>query len=289
MSVSMWVYAKDTETTGWGGVNLLEFGDPSNPLNNSVFWLPFTVDGDYLSMTFTSALGAATLDQFRSGVFFQTITGGRAEFNLTSEKFAAGALRDGWVHVFFAIDGQNNTTYTYTQLAAPQDTVSLPIVKTYINGQNKTKTTFSDVNPNPPLIYFFTDGSTNAQALAGTSLNLISPPADYDICNTWKIGIDGFALGMPMTEVDIPGHPNARYAETQIWFGTFIDPAVHISKFIDARGKPVDPAIPRAAFGAPDILFSRNKRAGKLFETNQGTAGSFAKIGTLTDFTNGPF
>lgn len=286
MSASMWGYAKDAETTGWGGVNLLEFGDPSSL--NSVIWMPFTPDGDYLDMRFTSPLNGAVLDQYDSGGLFATATG-RAEFNLTSEKLTSGALRDGWVHVFFAIDGQNNTTYTYSQIAAPQDSVSLPIIKTYINGVNRTKTAFTDPLANPPLIYFFTDGSTNTEALTGLSLNLISPPVRHDILNPWKISLDGFALGMPMTEADIPGHPKARYAETQIWFGTFIDPAVHISKFIDARGKPVDPAIPRAAFGAPDILFSRNKRAGKLFETNQGTAGSFTKIGTLTDFANGPF
>jgi hypothetical protein len=55
--------------------------------------------------------------------------------------------------------------------------------------------------------------------------------------------------------------------------------------FIDADGKPVDPAVVTAALGAPCILFSGDAAA---FATNQGTGGAFTLTGTLTDASTSP-
>lgn len=55
--------------------------------------------------------------------------------------------------------------------------------------------------------------------------------------------------------------------------------------FIDAGGKPVDPAVATAALGAPCILFSGDSAA---FATNQGTGGAFTLNGSLTNASTSP-
>ena len=55
--------------------------------------------------------------------------------------------------------------------------------------------------------------------------------------------------------------------------------------FIDADGKPVDPAIATIALGAPCMLFSGDATA---FGTNQGTGGAFTTTGTLTNASSSP-
>lgn len=56
--------------------------------------------------------------------------------------------------------------------------------------------------------------------------------------------------------------------------------------FIDANGKPVDPAVATAALGVVGpVLFSGNDSA---FATNQGTGGTFTLTGSLTNATTSP-
>lgn len=55
--------------------------------------------------------------------------------------------------------------------------------------------------------------------------------------------------------------------------------------FIDADGKPVDPAVTTAALGAPRILFSGDQTT---FATNQGTGGVFTLTGSLTNASTSP-
>jgi hypothetical protein len=59
--------------------------------------------------------------------------------------------------------------------------------------------------------------------------------------------------------------------------------------FIDAAGKPVDPAVATAALGAPCILFSGDAAS---FGTNQGSGGAFVlgdgEFDTITDATTSP-
>lgn len=104
----------------------------------------------------------------------------------------------------------------------------------------------------------------------------------------WDVKISDRELGFPWASYDVPYSSSARYAEVQMWFGQYIDPATHISKFIDARRKPVDPAIPAAAFGPPTVRFRRNKTKHWEFSTNQGSGGPFTKVGTIADFRPGP-
>ncbi len=55
--------------------------------------------------------------------------------------------------------------------------------------------------------------------------------------------------------------------------------------FIDALGKPVDPAVAVAAYGAPTLLMSGGASG---FAVNQGTGGDFVVTGTLTDASTSP-
>jgi hypothetical protein len=56
--------------------------------------------------------------------------------------------------------------------------------------------------------------------------------------------------------------------------------------FIDANGKPVDPATATAQLGAPAVLFSGDSTS---FATNQGTGGAFTvSAGTLTNASTHP-
>lgn len=57
--------------------------------------------------------------------------------------------------------------------------------------------------------------------------------------------------------------------------------------FIDAGGKPVDPATATATLGAPRILFSGNATPGS-FDLNQGTGGAFTLTGELTNAGTSP-
>jgi hypothetical protein len=67
----------------------------------------------------------------------------------------------------------------------------------------------------------------------------------------------------------------------------FIDPtnADNLAKFITTEGKPVNPTVAEAAFGAPTFRF-RGPASG--IATNIGTGGTFTKTGTVTDYSPGP-
>jgi len=68
--------------------------------------------------------------------------------------------------------------------------------------------------------------------------------------------------------------------------GSGLIPTATRRLFIDAGGKPVDPAVATAALGAPSMLFSGNAAS---FATNQGAGGVFGVPGLpLTDATTSP-
>jgi hypothetical protein len=55
--------------------------------------------------------------------------------------------------------------------------------------------------------------------------------------------------------------------------------------FVDADGKPVNPATAITALGTPAVLFSGNAAA---FATNRGTGGAFTLTGVLTNASTSP-
>ncbi len=78
-------------------------------------------------------------------------------------------------------------------------------------------------------------------------------------------------------------------ADFQMWCGnTFLDLTIEANRrlFIDANGKPVDPAVAAAALGAQTVLLSGNAAQ---FPTNQGDGGATSVLaGTLTDAASSP-
>jgi hypothetical protein len=120
---------------------------------------------------------------------------------------------------------------------------------------------------------------------------------DRDIAGI--IAVEGGAMAVPQRPdifVDpdnvVPTQVPVVLAECQGWFGQYIDPSTpdNLAKFVGADGKPVTAETAEAAFGQPDIRFRRNKTKKYTFQTNQGTAGPFAIIGTSpSDYTPGPF
>ena len=90
---------------------------------------------------------------------------------------------------------------------------------------------------------------------------------------------DSFAEGLVGDVADF------RIAPGQNWLtGGDISEATR-RLFIDADGKPVDPAIATAALGVPAVLFSGDA---STFGAKQGTGGAFTLTGTLTDATTSP-
>lgn len=76
------------------------------------------------------------------------------------------------------------------------------------------------------------------------------------------------------------------HCDLQVWIGQQVDlsdPA-NLSKLISG-GKPVDPAVASAAFGAPTILFSGDSTT---YPANQGSGGAFTLTGTLTNSSTSP-
>ncbi len=78
-------------------------------------------------------------------------------------------------------------------------------------------------------------------------------------------------------------------ADFQVWVGTSIVEADNTIStpnrrlFIDASGKPVDPAVAAAALGPPTVRCSATLGGpASSFATNQGTGGAFTTTGTLT-------
>lgn len=62
-------------------------------------------------------------------------------------------------------------------------------------------------------------------------------------------------------------------------------PDATLRLFIDADGKPVDPATATATLGTPTILFTGNAAA---FVTNHGSGGAFTLTGSLTNASTSP-
>ncbi len=83
----------------------------------------------------------------------------------------------------------------------------------------------------------------------------------------------------------------ADFADWQIYPGVSIVQSdgtineVDRRNFINASGKPVDPAVAVAAYGTPPFLFSGDA---STFATNLGTGGAFTLTGTLTNASTSP-
>ena len=77
---------------------------------------------------------------------------------------------------------------------------------------------------------------------------------------------------------------DVRIMSTSLLTGSDISEATR-RLFIDANGKPVDPATATASLGTPAILFSGDA---STFGTNQGSGGAFTTTGALTNASTSP-
>jgi hypothetical protein len=131
----------------------------------------------------------------------------------------------------------------------------------------------------------FASGSRVLQIALGDELQAIDVFADignafaipYSMSDQWYFG--GFATG---------GASWGDEADLQLWCGVTADLTdVNVRrKFIDANGKPVDPAIAAAAFGPQTVLLSGDHNT---FAINQGSGPTTGVItGTITDAGTSP-
>jgi hypothetical protein len=115
------------------------------------------------------------------------------------------------------------------------------------------------------------------------------PPTLFTYTTTlpsWDVKLNGKEFGFPARseEADLGYTGEAHFAEVKMWFGTYIDPAIHLSKFISSTGHPVDPTAAINTFGIPDFHFRRKAASGIQFSTNLGTGGIMTQVGTMSDY-----
>jgi len=169
------------------------------------------------------------------------------------------------------IDAWNNILIAFDPTQATQFTRGV-----YLNDQNWTaQAVLMASDSTPPYIYSQTD------------------PSGFVGGVTFDLPMAGFGFGVPCALENVSSSYNQiiRCAEWQIWTDQYLDLGNVANRrlFVDAFGRPVDPAVPEALLGAPAYRFRRNSSLGMRFETNQGTSGGFSIIGTPpSDYSPGP-
>jgi hypothetical protein len=328
ITYSGWVYVRSTlQNVGGGYTTICRIGDQETvaPSANFQYAAPgFTIyliadsSGIYAYVTVLSRHGGATASQTiiegPNDVTYTTVSG-TAVCLFTQNTYKS---YNAWHHIFVAVDLTNYIQYPewvvtpsphystnyfesptaklfvdglsdlyLEQVANMRGAVSCTIISPSgsINGVGNTgKTTYFQHYPEWPL------HSTPYPTAAYDTNSPLLQQEPVTIDRSWTIPIADKVAGIPFLNDDTHSeNPGFILAETQIWLNAYIDPTLHIAKFVDiVSGKPVNPSIPRTTFGAPDMLFRRKASMGWRYENNQGTAGEFTKIGTIGDFAPGP-
>jgi hypothetical protein len=215
-----------------------------------------------------------------------------------------------WVHLFLALDTTAISSATFVGITPPSSgyiqATGWDTAWVFLNGQ------FFGATPNgsrplqgavpgfpsrgamwstAPCDQASYPGGPAGNPMAQDWPTYFMPPADsYNmIVPGFAMDVNGFEWGIPVQTVFAGTNLSICSAETQVWFGTFIDPNAYIGMFIDSHGKPVDPAVPANVFGPPQLLLRRNRRLGQHYSDNQGTlGGTFNVTGTVDDFAAFP-
>jgi hypothetical protein len=278
MSVSRWIYAKTSETTLVDNAfGCLDFGDGDH--DYSFCSLNLAPDAECFHIGLASSYLSATLTTFNDDPTPDAHDPVSVYMDFQSTLLPSGTLRDKWVHLFYAIDIENKITYTNPYNS---NTALLPKVDLYINGVNRLLLVAGVREP--PVIFFVRFASTSILEAFYSDLE---DGGTYELESGWKLGTNGLPFAIPQRAEFIEGFPPIHMAETKIWFGTYIDPAMHMDKFLSTTGRAVDPSAAISAFGTPAYHFRRRKAANIQFSTNLGTAGPMTQVGTIADFFPG--
>ena len=167
--------------------------------------------------------------------------------------------------------GQGCWDATFTDFLAGNSPTGAWTAATWVNVAVSVKTNLSAGNKLQKVV------------ASGTNQTPIGGVSDTD---------PSFAIDYSAQTLAIPDDPldaslfTGDMADFQLWLGQYIDwsDAGNLSKVISG-GKPVNPTIAAAAFGAQTVLLSGDAAA---FATNQGTGGAFTLTGSLTDASTSP-
>ncbi len=244
---------------------------------------PYVDNSVYEFGIFPRFFKADTLASSASSTFSNYIAGTEVSgandcFGLVAEaKFGSGypiasPIPAGvWNHVFFSFDTSQDDTYIEPGVSR---TLTLnKKINIWVNGVDA----FHGASPeNRFLVMTPDDGLAPGDTATAPSFSTETSSAEISI-PTLSEFITSPNIGPTMD------YPAMDRAETQLWFGTYIDSS-QISKFVSG-GKPVPTSTAAAAFGTQTLLFKGNK---SVFGTNLGTGGVFTKSGTINDFSPGP-
>lgn len=116
---------------------------------------------------------------------------------------------------------------------------------------------------------------------------LFTSDFNFDTGEAFEILFSGMRLAIPSLEI---GNLACDWADYQMFHGVSILTGNTISEatrrlFIDAEGKPVDPAIAADALGNPTVLLHG---AAATFVVNAGTGGASTTSGAFTDAATSP-
>lgn len=146
----------------------------------------------------------------------------------------------------------------------------------------------SSVNAAGPWpLWIYVDGASRGQG--GGSVTGVSSVGGPPPRAGTGILVQGTEIAIPHQLANTRGLNDTTFqmADFQAWFGTYINPSVaaNFAKFVtisNGIGRPVNPAIARAAFGQQTFLFTGNKNQ---FSVNRGDGGAMTQSGALNNFT----
>jgi len=168
----------------------------------------------------------------------------------------------------------------------------------YSEDVNTSATTYS-INSTQKLYLAVDDTDFSpTSSLSGTTGTVTTSPGDvlpeFYIQDTNGVVLIAYGFGAGPGDwrtfvSGIPSFYNSKFelADFMMWTGVSLDTSDTANRrlFIDVDGNPGVPSVAIAALGAPVYDF-RGPASG--ISTNNGSAGSVTKTGTITDFTPGP-
>lgn len=327
LTVSMWCRVQTTNAPSANGdlYSLLEFGNPNGVIDrvgdgaSNYIQLRTNSNGAYgnwlgiqIAGVLNSVIGADVITHasspFETGSInlplwtanpYKTFIGDPYSYDaattftpyvgLASTDLGSSVAPERWFHLFVAIDVSYESTYADpfggNKIIAAVNGNVVPFDGIWTDANRPTRT---DGKVIPYMAStgsdFFSRGPYEWVGGAGGSASGKIPAFDVDL--------SGMEIGIPSQVASTNKNTHLLdMADVQIWVGQYIDPTVHIEKFVkldpDDPTKPllVDPHVAQNAFGQPTFFFDGPP---SKFAINRGSGGDFTKIGELKSFRPGP-